>query len=231
MLSIVIPTLNAERHLPRTLAALVGPTVRGLVSEVILADGGSTDGTAAIADETGARFVATPRGRGSQLAAGAREARGAWLLFLHADTVLEPAWGDEVESFIGRVERVGMGEEERAGVFRFALDDFTAQARRMESLVRWRCSLFALPYGDQGLVISRRFYDRLGGYADVPLMEDVDLVRRIGRRRLVYFRTAAVTSAERYRKDGYVLRPARNLACLALYLAGVPPRFIARLYG
>jgi hypothetical protein len=88
-----------------------------------------------------------------------------------------------------------------------------------------------LPYGDQGLLIARTMYDAVGGFAALPLMEDVDLVRRLGRRRLVQLPATAVSSARRYRAGGYIRRPLRNLLCLSLYFAGVPPRRIARLYG
>jgi hypothetical protein len=89
----------------------------------------------------------------------------------------------------------------------------------------------ALPYGDQGLLISRRLYDAVGGYRPMPLMEDVDLVRRLGRARLHPLGASMLASARRYRRDGYWRRPLRNLCCLALYFAGVPPRVIARMYG
>jgi hypothetical protein len=93
-----------------------------------------------------------------------------------------------------------------------------------------RCALFRLPYGDQGLAIHRRFYDEIGGFAPIPLMEDVDVVRRIGRKRLVVLRSAAVTSPERYEKAGYLRRSLRNLGCLAMYFAGVKPDLIAKRY-
>jgi hypothetical protein len=88
-----------------------------------------------------------------------------------------------------------------------------------------------LPYGDQGLLIAHGLYDAVGGFAAIPLMEDVDLVRRLGRRRLAPIAATAVASAHRYRSAGYLRRPLRNLFCLSLYFAGVPPRRIARLYG
>lgn len=102
--------------------------------------------------------------------------------------------------------------------------------RVLEATVLWRCRVLALPYGDQGLLISRGFYEELGGYRAVPLMEDVDLVRRIGRRRLRALPARAVTSAEKYRRDGYLIRPLRNLLCLGLYSVGVPPRYIESIY-
>jgi hypothetical protein len=101
----------------------------------------------------------------------------------------------------------------------------------LETLVRMRTALFKLPYGDQGLLIPRRLYDEIGGYKPLPVMEDVDIVRRLGRRRLVPLRARAVTSAARYRRDGYLKRVLRNQGCLALYFLNVPAPTIARLYG
>ena len=94
-----------------------------------------------------------------------------------------------------------------------------------------RCRRFGLPYGDQGLLISRAHYERLGGFRPLPLMEDVDLVRRIGRNDLVPLEADAITSAARYRRDGWWFRPLRNLTCLSLYFAGLPPQALRRLYG
>ena len=106
-----------------------------------------------------------------------------------------------------------------------------AAARRLERMVSWRCRLFALPYGDQGLLISRVFYESLGGFEPLPIMEDVDLIRRIGRARLSVLDCPAITSAKRFREGGYLGRSARNLTCLALYFLGAPPRFLTKLYG
>ncbi len=119
----------------------------------------------------------------------------------------------------------------RAGYFDFALDDTASAARRLERIVAWRCRVLALPYGDQGLLISRALYDAVGGFARLPLMEDVDLVRRLSRRRLARIGVCCVASARRYRRDGYWRRPLRNLFCLSLYFAGMPLERIARLYG
>jgi rSAM/selenodomain-associated transferase 2 len=221
-LSIVIPTLDAAAVLPATLAALAG---NAAVREVVVADGGSADDTVAIARAAGARIVAAPRGRGPQLAAGAAAASGGWLLFLHADCRPAPGWEAAVAAFVAAPEAAG-----RAGYFALLLDDPHPAARRLERIVAWRCRVLALPYGDQGLLIARALYDRVGGYAALPLMEDVDLVRRLGRRRLAPLGAAVTASARRYRAGGYVRRPLRNLGCLALYCAGVPAPLIARLY-
>lgn len=229
MISVVIPTLNAEDTLPGCLAALVPGAVDGLVREVIIVDGGSSDATALIADDAGARWRSCEPGRGQQIACGVGLARSAWLLILHADTILETGWADEVSSFI---EKVDSGRRANsAAVFRYALDDDGARPRLLETLVNARSRLLALPYGDQGLLISRQLYDEIGGFRPLPIMEDVDIIRRLGRRRLTLLRSRAVTSAARYRNDGYFKRVLRNQSCLAMYLVGVPVERIARFYG
>ena len=197
-----------------------------IVREVIVVDGGSSDDTAALAVATGARLIQAPRGRGSQLAAGAAAASGDWLLFLHADCRLEPGWEHAVGTFLATPRA-----QSRAGYFDLALDDRAPAARRLERIVAWRCRALALPYGDQGLLIARTLYDAVGGFRPLPLMEDVDLVRRLGRRRLARIGARCLASARRYRRDGYFRRPLRNLVCLSLYFAGMRPDRLIRLYG
>ena len=219
-LSVIITTLNAAGTLAHTLASIEG------VEEVIVVDSGSVDETEKLAAALGARVVAAPRGRGPQLRGGAEATRGDWLLFLHADTSLDEGWKVAVAAFRSRPECLG-----KAAVFLFAVDDPSHRARRLERMVAWRVRWLALPYGDQGLLIHRDFYKAIGGFRPMPLMEDVDIVRRIGRARLVVLPVAARTSAARWRKDGWLMRSSRNLACLALYFVGASPRFIKRLYG
>ena len=219
MISVVIPTVNAERLLPRCFDSLIPAAVRGVVREVIVCDAGSTDSTLAIADGAGAHIVHARKGRGQQLIEGAATARSDWLLFLHPETALEPGWEVEAESFMDQA----VMEQPRAAVFRFALEDFGGEARRAEALASLRTSLFALPYGDQGLLIPKRLYQKLGGYRALADMEDADLVRRIGRRRLVSLRARAVNVA---RPSKGVLRGA---AMLLLHALRVPSRVLARL--
>jgi rSAM/selenodomain-associated transferase 2 len=224
-LTVIIPTLNAGARLTSTLAA-IDEARETLAVEVIVVDCGSTDDTVQRAEQGEARVVQSPRGRGMQLSAGAKEAAGRWLLFLHADTTLEPFWSTTVTSFMR-----GKGNGLKAAYFTFALDDASSAARRIETLANWRARRFGLPYGDQGLLMSRTMYSSLVGYLDLPIMEDVDMVRRIGRRNLVELPATATTSAERYRRDGFWWRPVKNLALLTLYFLGVSPKRLARMYG
>ena len=224
-LSVVIPTFNAADELRLTLQALVSGRDAAAIAEIVVVDGGSSDDSFAVARDFGAHPIESERGRGSQLRAGASATNSPWLFFLHADTRPDPGWLDTVSQIISNPSR------DFAAVFKLRFDDTAKAARVMEDGVAWRTRVLGLPYGDQGLLISRRFYDALGGYRDLPLMEDVDLMRRIGRHRIVLLDHRVTTSADRYRRDGYGPRIERNLSILTLYLLGVPPARLVRLYG
>lgn len=215
----IIPTLNAAASLPGALAALAP------ASAIIVVDGGSQDASVAIAERFGATIVRSARGRGIQLAAGAAAATNEWMLFVHADTLLAPGWLAAAESFARASAEGG-----QAGAFRFALDDGAWQARALERLVAFRSKVFALPYGDQGLLIHRRLYDAVGGFRTIPIMEDIDLARRLGRARMRMIEHSAVTSAARWRRSGWLRQSLRNQYCLALYFAGVAPERIRAIY-
>ena len=219
-ISVIIPTLNAEPSLANTLEG-----IWGRVQEVIVVDGGSVDQTRGIAAQKSAVIISSRRGRGSQLRTGGILANYPWLLFLHADTVLDDGWEDIVAAFLKTSDAAS------CAAFSYALDDPSPSARRIERLVNWRSRALGMPYGDQGLLISKDLYTVLGGFKPLPLMEDVDIVRRIGKSRLEILGVRARTSADRYRRGGWWARPARILACLGLFYLGVPPRLLERLYG
>lgn len=225
-LSVIIPTLNSASLLDACLTALGKAERRGIDLEIVVSDGGSEDDTLRIAEQHGTKIVQGPPGRGLQLHNGAKASNGSWLLFLHSDTILERGWDATAMVFASNKKNI-----ERAAVFSFALDDPAPAARRIEKLVRFRNNWLGLPYGDQGLLIHRRFYRRLEGFEPLPLMEDVNMIRKIGITRLARFDVRAVTSAVRYRNGGYIRRPLRNLMCLGLYFLRVPPRWIAKIYG
>ena len=226
-LSVIVPALNAATSLPACLDALSdGRRLSlNLNLDVTVVDGGSTDATRATVTASGASVIDSAPGRGRQLATGAAAAAGDWLLFLHADTRLRPGWDRAVAAHIA-----DPGMRGTAAVFRLAFDDDSPAARRTAALATWRARRLGLPYGDQGLLIARELYAAVGGYPDIPLMEDVVMARRLGRRRIRVLDATAVTSAAKYRRDGWWRRSATNVGLLSLYFLGVPPARLARLY-
>ncbi|NQU57438.1 MAG: glycosyltransferase [Rhodospirillales bacterium] len=223
-LSIIIPALNEAGNIGATIDSLKKSDIKCRY-DIIVVDGGSTDSTIEEAQGRGAAIIKSGPGRGIQLANGGRQAKGAWLLFLHADTEFQAGWYDEAAPFMQDEANL-----RHAGVFSYLLDDDSPAANVLEAIVNLRTRMLALPYGDQGLLISRAFYRDLRGYAPLNIMEDVEIIRRIGRARLHVFKTCAITSADKYRRDGYLFRPLKNIFCLLLYFLGFPNRLIAKIY-
>ena len=222
-LSIIIPTLNAAADLPLCLESLLPGLEAGLIREVIVVDAGSGDATRAIAGASGASVVDSAPGRGKQLRAGADKARGEWLLFLHADTALSRDWAERAAAHMAT--RPGM-----AAAFTLKYRSDAGAARWLEARANRRARWFGLPYGDQGLLISRALYNEIGGYADIPLMEDVRIVRAIGKSRLVILAAEARTSATKYERDGWRNRAWKNAWLLMRYLLGASPEALAKAY-
>ena len=219
-ISVIIPTLNAEAPLHDCLTALMEGLDAGLIRELVVSDGGSSDATVERAEAWGAEVVRGPASRGGQLRRGCAAARADWLLVLHADTVLAPGWTGPVGAFMGKPG---------AGWFHLRFDGGGGAARIVAAWANLRSRL-GLPYGDQGLLIHRSLYDAAGGYPDQPLMEDVALARAL-RGRLRGIPVTATTSAERYRRQGWLRRGGRNLWTLARYFGGARPQDLARGYG
>ena len=220
-LSIVIPTLNEERSIATLLEDLGALAVR---HEVIVVDGGSSDATANVAAAFGARVISSRRGRGIQLGAGARAATAPVLGFLHADVRLHSDARQELAEVVSR-------GAEAAYAFRFSIDAPGWRYRFIELGARLRMRLFALPYGDQGLIVSRALYDAAGGYADLPLMEDVALVDALRRIAPIRSLTAALpVSARRWKQDGPLTRMLRNWRLMLAYRLGVSPHLLAARY-
>ncbi len=221
-ISIVIPAVNAAAELPGTLASLGEGLQEGLIRELVISDGGSTDGTRSIAEAAGAEWVTGEAGRGGQLARGVAASEGAWLLCLHADTQLGPGWAAAALSHL-------RDAPDRAGYFRLRFRAEGVAPRIVAGWANWRSRVLGLPYGDQGLLLSRELYDAVGGFPAIPLMEDVGFARAL-RGRLRELPAEAWTSAARYEAQGWVRRGARNLWCLVRYFLGVSPEALARAY-
>jgi len=219
-LSVVIPTLNAEGGLPGCLASLMEGLEVGLIRELVISDGGSTDRTVQIAEEVGAVLVCGAASRGGQLLRGVEAADGDWVMLLHADTVLDPGWSDAVAQQLG---------QKTAGYFRLGFRASGLAARIVAWWANRRSRWFQLPYGDQGLVISRGLLAQVGGIPDIPLMEDVALARAL-HGQLVMLPVTARTSAEKYEREGWLRRGYRNLWTLCRYLLGADPHALARGY-
>ena len=219
-LSVIVPVLADEE----ALAALFRQIPPDSGADIVVVDGGRSPGVAAaLAGRRDARVIHAPKGRGRQMNAGAAAARGEWLLFLHADSRLPPGWLSAI---------LEQPRDLAGGWFRFALDDPAWQARWIERGVALRVRLFRLPYGDQGIFVRRGTFERLGGYREIPLMEDVDLVRRLASAgRVAELPLALATSARRWRRDGWLRRSLRNVGLVSLYFAGVPPSRLARWYS
>lgn len=208
--TIIIPTLKIDDEL-----ALLLDT---LPDDVIIVNGGHE--TYSLKERN---IINTNPGRGLQLITGAQFATGDWYFFLHADSQLKKGW---MQVLADHIEN----HPDKAFAFRLRFDDQGFFPRLLEYWVRFRSWAFALPYGDQGLLISKEHYNEVGGYNDMPLMEDVDMIRRVGRDRLIVGSHEIITSAEKYNKYGYLFRMVRNGFCLLLYKLGVDPATIKKIY-
>lgn len=222
-LSIVIPTLNAAPQAARLLRDLYAGLEAGLIREVIVSDGGSTDDIAQLADAVGAMFITGAPSRGGQLRDGCARAKGEWLLVLHADSLLARDWTDAVTDHI-------RNHNDKVGYFRLQFDQTGIAAKAVAAWANLRARLFHLPYGDQGLLIRRDLYTQIDGYPDQPLMEDVAIARAASKH-LRAMDCPITTSAARYQEDGWMRRGTRNLLTLLRYLGGAAPETLLRSYA
>lgn len=221
-ISVVIPTLNAAAQLGATCDALLAGVTDGLVAELVLSDGGSTDQTREAAQELGAVWVTGPKGRGGQINRGIEAAKSDWLFILHADTHLSDAWPRAAERHM-------RDTPDAAGWCRLRFRATGLGPWTIATGANLRSRLFGLPYGDQGLLVSRRVLDSIGGYPDLPLMEDVAIARAL-RGRLRRLDAVALTSPQRYETDGWARRSLSNIGTLTRYLTGTKPADLIKRY-
>ncbi len=219
-ISVIIPALDEGSRIDACLRTLAGRPG----GEVILVDGGSSDNTCDKAAACGARIIVSPAGRGRQMNTGAQEASGDILLFLHADTILPADFQSQIAD---AVEVPGFA----AGAFRFAIDGKGIQLRIIEFFTNLRAQILSMPYGDQGLFMAAKTFHALGGYAEIPILEDVDLVRRLCRLgRVVIVPSPALTSARRWQRLGIVRTTVINQLILLGFFFRISPFHLARWY-
>jgi rSAM/selenodomain-associated transferase 2 len=217
--SVIIPTLNEAACLPRSIAALRSQKPL----EIIVADGGSDDGTQKLA-RMADRWLDGPRGRARQMNAGAAVATGQLLLFLHADCILENGW-------LGAVEKCLASPAVAAGCFCQRVAAEGRLFRCIDVCATARVQLTGLVYGDQGLFLRHDTFERVGGFPNLPLMEDVAIsvrLRQLGRIAVVPKRI--YVSPRRWRKEGVIRQSMRNWTLTGLAAAGVSPSWLARFY-
>lgn len=219
--AVVIPTLNEAVLLPHLLDDL---GELDFLRDVVVADGGSQDDTVRLARDAGVRVIHAERGRAVQMNAGAAAATGDWLCFLHADVRMDDAARDALRGFV----ETGRGE---AAVWRLAIDGRGWWLRAVEFGARIRDRLGGLPYGDQGLVVRRTLFEAVGGFPEIPVMEDVAMVRALRRHaRVRRLPAALLVSARRWRREGQYRTWFRNLALTSAFFAGVSPERLVRWY-
>jgi rSAM/selenodomain-associated transferase 2 len=221
IVSVIIPSRGDAAALARLLQQIAP---RPMVEVIVAVARPVDDQTAALRHErTDVLWIDSLPGRGLQLNAGAAVASGEWLWFVHADSRLPEGWF-EAFRHLSLDDVVG-------GAFRFSLDSQAWQARLLEHVVRWRVRWFDLPYGDQGIFVRRSVFQLLGGFAPLPLMEDVEFIGRLKRAgRLRHLTLSLTTSARRWEDEGWLRRSAGNLFILGLYGLGVAPERLARRY-
>lgn len=219
-LSVIVPARNEAGAIGKTLEALKARAT-GCRLELIVADGSSEDDTPDIARSMGATVITSEPGRARQMNAGAAAASGQSLLFLHADTLAPPDFPGHIRGVLAQPGVV-------AGAFRLYIDADNPSLRAIEWCVNLRCRWLSLPYGDQGLFMRADTFHKLGGYPDLPVMEDYELVRRLGKLGQIRLAPASVkTSARRWLHQGIVCATMTNQACIIGYHLGVNPNRLA----
>lgn len=227
-ISVIIPVWNEATQIEALLRYLLAT---GCCAEIIVADGQSDDGTVALVERFAAQqdtpivpIVSVRRGRGAQMNAGAREAKGDTLFFLHADTFPPAGWHHVIAETVSRPDTA-------AGFFSYSLNTASIGLKIIELGVAIRSGVFNLPYGDQGLFLSKKIFQEIGGFAEIPLMEDIEILQRLRRHgKLREASLSVVTSARRFQKYGTLKTFTKDALISAAFHAKVSPHVLARFY-
>ena len=218
--TLVIPTYNAEKTINTTLSIL-----KNKIKNIIIIDGKSKDQTREICRKYNTQLFTSKRNRGLQLNLGAEKVVTNWIFFLHADSILDNSAIEEIYAFISNDKN-----EYKAASFKLKFDQKNIYSFFLSKIVIFRSKYLKLPYGDQGLIISKVFYNKIGGFKALPIMEDVEIIRNIGFKNIKILNSYIVTDSIRYRSEGWLIRPIRNLYCLTLYILGFNINTINSIY-
>ena len=218
--TLVIPTYNAQKTINTTLN-----NVSKKFQNIIIVDGCSKDLTKNICKKYNTQFFTSKTNRGMQLKLGGEKANTNWIFFLHADSILQNDAIDEIAQFISIDTN-----HYRAAAFKLKFNQKRIYASFLSKIVLFRSKYFKLPYGDQGLIISKTFYNKIGGFKPLPIMEDVEIVKNIGFKNIRILDSYIITDSIRYKTQGWLIRPLINLYCLSLYFLCFNINYINRIY-
>ncbi len=221
-ISVILPVLNEQELLPQTLQAIQNHGDENV--EIIVSDGGSTDKTLEIARNYTDKVISAQRGRGNQMNRGASLAKGDVLFFLHGDSRIGLGGMEAIRNAFQDKHVVG-------GAFSLVIDSSHVGLKLISGMANFRTWMTHIPYGDQGIFVKRAVFDRLGGFGDLPLMEDLDFCRRLKREgRMMILNDKMMTSPRRWEKEGILKVTIRNQFFLLLYYMGLSPANFIRWY-
>lgn len=219
-ISIVIPVLNEAQTIAQTISTAQTATD----TEIIVVDAGSNDGTVELVQSLNVQLITTFPGRATQMNQGATKARGNILIFLHADTILPPGFDSLIREALIKPNTI-------AGAFELGIRGKTASLRIVEKIVNWRSYYLQMPYGDQGIFLTAKTFKELGGFPEIPIMEDFELIRQLRKRGRIEIVSAPVlTSGRRWQKLGVLKTTTINQIVIISYLLGVSPKILAQWY-
>lgn len=219
-ISIIIPVLNETKTIAQTISTAQTATD----IEIIVVDGGSNDGTVELAQSLDVQLISTFPGRATQMNQGAMAATGDILIFLHGDTLLPPGFDRLVREALLNANTI-------AGAFELGIRGTERSLRIVEKMVNWRSRYLQIPYGDQGIFLKAKIFQEVGGFPEIPIMEDFELIRQLRKKgRIAIVSVPVLTSGRRWQKLGVLKTTIINQIVIIAYLLGVSPEILAQWY-